>query len=1391
MAVAVVAEKPSVARDVARVLGATRSQAGCLVGNGYTVTWAIGHLVALAQPHEIRPEWKAWRDTALPMIPERWPLVVYEKTRAQFQVVARVLADPEVERVICATDAGREGELIFRYVYEAAACAKPVQRLWISSLTPAAIRAGFAQLRDASAFDGLADAARGRSRADWLVGMNLSRAYTLAERRQAQSSVRGELLSVGRVQTPTLAILVARELEIRAFVPEDYVEVAATFRPRREIDPDAAPTYRGVWFRARAQETAEAASEGRESAEDAAERTLRERRLPADGEEAARIVARVRSGSARVESLEEAQRRLPPPPLYDLTELQRHANRLFGWSAARTLELAQALYEQRKRISYPRTDSRHLSSAVAATLPGIVRAIAEPYRALLAPGTGERPLGPRFVDDARVSDHHAIIPTGAGGAPLSGDEARLYDLICRRLLAAWHEDHLYATTTVVTVVESDGADESQAQRAAREGGSRRAAPAPGPTGVDRFHSRGTRVLRAGWRALDPPPPSARAATASAADAGDEQGLPQELAVGAPQDVMDVQSERKRTRPPRRFTEAALLTAMETAGRTLEDRELSEAMRETGLGTPATRASIIETLLERKYVERQAKQLSATDKGVELIARVHPDVKSPIMTGQWEARLKKIERGAGTLAEFMREIEAWVCEVVKRVRVERRPVPAPASRPSRPPEPPLSLQRGPAPVRERKATPPDRLGELLREAFGFAGFRPFQEEVCRALTEGEDALLVMPTGAGKSLCYQLPGLARAGTTLVISPLIALMDDQVGKLKAQGLRAERIHSGRGRAESQQTLRWYLEGALDFLFVAPERLAVAGFPERLARRPPALVAIDEAHCISHWGHDFRPEYRMLRERLPQLRPAPVVALTATATPLVQRDIVAQLGIEKARRYIHGFRRTNIAVELVEAPPSARDSATERLLRDPALRPAIVYAPTRKKADALAKRLARRLPAAAYHAGMPAGARDDVQRAFLGGDLEVIVATIAFGMGIDKADVRAVIHTALPGSVESYYQEIGRAGRDGAPSRAVLFHAYVDLKTHEHFLARDYPEPAELARVHRALGPEPQARGALARKLHVSGEALDVALEKLWIHGGAHIDADDQASLGPRDAWQPPYLEQLRHKRAQLEQIRRFAESRGCRMLHLVHHFGDEVDGGELCGICDFCAPAAVQALALREPGEAERAALERIVEALRLRNGEPTGRLFRERFGEALERNAFERLIAALVRAGLVTESQESFDRDGEKIAFQRLRLTAAGRAVTASALGDVRIAVEAAAEPAPRRRRKRTMTRGGTRTARTRKRAARAVAPDAEAVPESPLLAALLRWRASEAKRRRVPPFRIAHTATLAALAAARPRSEAELLRVKGIGAALADRYGRQLLEMVQGALPPPG
>ena len=519
---------------------------------------------------------------------------------------------------------------------------------------------------------------------------------------------------------------------------------------------------------------------------------------------------------------------------------------------------------------------------------------------------------------------------------------------------------------------------------------------------------------------------------------------------------------------------------------------------------------------------------------------------------------------------------------------------------------------------------DPLGPLLKRVFGHDAFRPFQEAVCRTVTEGRDALLVMPTGAGKSLCYQLPGLARAGATLVISPLIALMEDQVAKLRALGLVAERIHSGIDRPASRQVCLDYLGGRLDFLFIAPERLSVPGFPEMLAKRTPSLVAVDEAHCISQWGHDFRPDYRLLGARLPSLRPAPVIALTATATPRVQDDIARQLGMTGAGRFIHGFRRTNIAVEVVEAPPSRRAGLVRDVVADPAHRPAIVYTPTRREADSLAEELPGTVKAVAYHAGMTAQQREDVQRAFLDGRAEVIVATIAFGMGIDKANVRTVVHTGLPASVEGYYQEIGRAGRDGLMSRAILLHSYGDTRTHEFFLERDYPD---------------------TRVLSKSEE------------------------------------EQREHRRTQIELMQRFAEGSSCRMLQLVRHFGDQEDSGAPCGICDACAPSRGVVTARRSPTAMEEAALRRALELLRARDGQTTGQLHREVVAQfpAMERRLFEELLGGLSRGGLVRIEDDEFEKDGRTIRFRRAYLTGMGRRPGA--------AIEASIPVAPRSVRKR--------------------------------------------------------------------------------------------------------
>ena len=688
-----------------------------------------------------------------------------------------------------------------------------------------------------------------------------------------------------------------------------------------------------------------------------------------------------------------------------------------------------------------------------------------------------------------------------------------------------------------------------------------------------------------------------------------------------------------------------------------------------------------------------------------------------------------------------------------------------------------------------AQPNEPLLDLLQRTFGFPGFRPNQEAVCQAAVTGQDVLLVMPTGSGKSLCYQLPAIARGGTALVISPLIALMEDQVAGLQARGFAVERIHSGRDRADSRQACIDYLNGHLQFLFIAPERLRVTGFPEMLAKRKPSLIAIDEAHCISQWGHDFRPDYRMLGHYLPSLRPAPVIALTATATPIVQDDIAAQLGLGQPARFIHGFRRDNIAIEVVEIATSRRSDLAERLLLDKGRRPAIVYTPTRKQADALSAQLNRNFPTAAYHAGLDAAHRKRVQQQFLAGQIEVMVATIAFGMGIDKPNIRTVIHTALPGSLEAYYQEIGRAGRDAHPSRALLMHSYADRYTHDFFIERDYPAVTILDAIYARLTPEPQPKDVLQKLTRIDSDTFDKALEKLWIHRGAMLDFAENARRGEAD-WRDSYIMQGEQKRAQIDLVIRFAASNHCRMSTLVRHFGDFADGKTSCGICDFCAPAECAAQQFRPATPAERETILKVIKTLRYAGARSTGKLHAELFPKGeMVRDEFEEVLGAMARAGLAYLTDEVFEKDGKSIPYRKASLTRDAQFVDEAALADFVIKDAGAPVTTPKSRKKAAKPS-------KRKRATEPFAssspvqapppPSAGPEPNAQIEDALRKWRLAEAKRLGVPAFRILTDRALRAMAVNRPVTAAELLAIPGIGIATVEKYGRQFYRILNTA-----
>ena len=614
-----IAEKPSVARDIAQVLGADNRRDGYMEGNGYQVTWTFGHLCSLLEPHEYTEQWKNWTLGSLPMIPARFSIKVTEDAgiQKQFNIIKGLVE--KADKVINCGDAGQEGELIQRWVLQKAQCKCPVERLWISSLTPEAIKEGFRNLKDQSAYRNLYEAGLMRAIGDWLLGMNATRVYTLRYARDRQ------VLSIGRVQTPTLALIVNRHKEIMHFVPKQSWELKTRYRD----------TLFSAIVRKSDEELAEEAAQADNSRKKNANTETNRGIAPITDEKVGQeLLEKVRNEPFRITDISARKGTEAPPRLFDLTSLQVECNKKFGYSADITLQTIQSLYEK-KVATYPRVDTTFLSDDIYPKCPNILQGLKD-YAAFTAPLSGKPlPKSKKVFDNSKVTDHHAIIPTGVHPQGLTDTEKTVFDLISRRFIAAFYPDCKFTTTTVIG--ESAGIE---------------------------FKTTGKQIQDAGWRAL-----YAREQQDENKENEESNLLPafQKGESGNHEPVLN----EKWTQPPRPYTEATLLRAMETAGKLVEDDELRDALKENGIGRPSTRAAIIETLFKRNYIRKERKNLIPTETGIELINTINSELlKSAELTGRWEKKLREIDRGNYAAIDFLNELKQMVRDLIRDVKADK-------------------------------------------------------------------------------------------------------------------------------------------------------------------------------------------------------------------------------------------------------------------------------------------------------------------------------------------------------------------------------------------------------------------------------------------------------------------------------------------------------------------------------------------------------------------------------------------------------------------------------------------------------------------------------------------------------------------------------------------------
>lgn len=594
----IITEKPSVAKDIAKVLNINRNRDGYMENNEYLITWCVGHLIQLAYPEAYDSKYKSWNINDLPIFPRQFKYMINPSTQKQYETVKSLMLRDDVEELVCATDAGREGQLIFGYVYVNAGCTKPVKRLWISSMTDEAIEEGFKHLKDNKDYFNLYLSARSRSEADWLVGINATRLFTVKY---------NQMLTIGRVQTPTLSLIVQRQKEIDNFISQPFYEVAADCE-----------MFTATWFNKNGTRIDEL-------------------------EKAEEIAARCKDKEATVLKLKTKRATVERPLLYDLTELQRDGNKRYGYSAEQTLDAAQNLYEKYKLATYPRTDSRYLTKDMKTQIPGLLQNIKDGWKmdgtAYCVEKIVKQKINAdkRVIDDSKVTDHHAIIVTpnikNASNIKLPEREYNILKLIVARFITVFDKKQEYDQTDIEIQIEKD-----------------------------KFKARGKKVVIPGWKEIED------IMLGKAKDDGEEKEITVNLKEGDKLIPKEIKVLTKKTTPPKPYTEATLLTAMETAGKQIEDEKLREEMKSIGLGTPATRAGIIEKLISVGYIKRNKKNLVPTQNGVQLIEIVHEKLKKPDLTGEWESELSKIAKSEASSKDFIVDIKKYVSEIIKEGKI---------------------------------------------------------------------------------------------------------------------------------------------------------------------------------------------------------------------------------------------------------------------------------------------------------------------------------------------------------------------------------------------------------------------------------------------------------------------------------------------------------------------------------------------------------------------------------------------------------------------------------------------------------------------------------------------------------------------------------------------------